>query len=45
MQQDLKNRKFDPSEEGDYDYLLKMPLWSLCKDKMLELENQMTKRQ
>jgi len=39
MQEDLKIRKFEPSEDGDFDYLLKMPLWSLCKDKMIELES------
>jgi hypothetical protein len=41
----LKDKKFEPSsEDGDFDYLLRMPLWSLCTDKMNELEDQMTKK-
>ena len=40
MVQTLKDLNFSPSSEdgGDYNYLLKMPMWSLCKDKMDELE-------
>ena len=45
MIQLLKDKKFEPSsEDGDFDYLLRMPLWSLCTDKMNELEDQMTKK-
>ena len=45
MIQLLKDKKFEPSsEDDDFDYLLRMPLWSLCTDKMNELEDQMTKK-
>ena len=37
MAECLKTKKFTPSEEGDFDYLLSMPMWSLCKDKLSEL--------
>ena len=46
MAQTLKAKGFEPSsEDGDFDYLLRMPLWFLCKDKMNELETQMTQKQ
>jgi hypothetical protein len=35
----LKAKHFTASEEGDYDFLLSMPLWSLCKDKLSDLES------
>ena len=38
MVQTLKDHGFMESEDGDYDYLLRMPIWSLCEDKMRELE-------
>jgi hypothetical protein len=45
MNQELKNKNYKPlSEDGDYEYLLRMPIWSLCKDKMLELEKQMKEK-
>lgn len=42
MNKEKKSKDLKPqSEDGDYKYLLKMPIWSLCKDKMLDLEKQM----
>ncbi len=45
MKQELKNMNYKPHpEDGNYKYLLKMPITSLCKDKMLELEEQMKEK-
>ena len=44
MAQSLKDQGFE-SDEGDYDYLLRLPMWFLCKDKMLELQTQMQTKQ
>lgn len=40
----LRSKKFTPSEEDDFDFLLSMPLWSLCKDKLLELQAKINQR-
>jgi len=40
----LKDKSFTPSEDGDFDFLLSMPLWSLCKDKLLELQGKIDQK-
>jgi DNA topoisomerase-2 len=40
----LKSKNFSPSEEGDFDYLLSMPLWSLCSDKLADLQSKIEQK-
>lgn len=40
----LKSKNFTPSEEGDFDFLLSMPLWSLCSDKLADLQNKIEQK-
>ena len=40
----LKTKNFTLSEEGDFDFLLSMPLWSLCSDKLADLKTKIEKK-
>lgn len=40
----LKTKNFTPSEEGDFDFLLQMPLWSLCSDKLADLQTKLEQK-
>lgn len=40
----LKNKNFTLSEEGDFDFLLSMPLWSLCSDKLADLKTKIEQK-
>ena len=40
----LKSKNFTLSEEGDFDFLLSMPLWSLCSDKLADLQNKIEQK-
>lgn len=40
----LRAKGFTTSEDGDYDFLLSMPMWSLCKDKLAELQKKIDQK-
>ena len=37
LARELKDKGFQASDSGDFDYLLNMPLWSLSKDRIIEM--------
>jgi hypothetical protein len=41
---ELKEKSFQASESGDFDYLLNMPLWSLSKDRIIEMAQKIEQR-
>lgn len=41
---ELKEKGFQASESGDFDYLLNMPLWSLSKDRIIEMAQKIEQR-
>jgi hypothetical protein len=41
---ELKEKGFQASDSGDFDYLLNMPLWSLSKDRIIEMAQKIEQR-
>ena len=44
LEKGLKEKGFQASDSGDFDYLLNMPLWSLSKDRIMEMASKIEQR-